>query len=56
MAIIRLSPTEVQVDDITYVFASADDGDAFESCMATADAPFCAAEHPPLSTRPNDAK
>lgn len=56
MAIIRLSPTEVQVDDMDYVFASPDDADAFESCMAAADATFCAANHPPLNTRPSDAK
>lgn len=56
MAVIRLSPTEVQVDDMDYVFISADIADAFESCMATADANFCASQHSPSETRPSDAK
>lgn len=56
MATIRISPAEVQVDDTIYVFASADDADAFEACIATVDAKFCASQTPPLHTRPADTR
>lgn len=54
MAIIRVFPTEIDIDGMIYVFASADDADAFEACMAAADVGFCASEHPPLHTKPAD--
>ena len=56
MATIRISPTEIQVEDTVYVFASADDADDFDACIATVDATFCASKYPPLSTRPADTR
>lgn len=52
MATIRLSTKEVQVDDIVYVFDVVQVADAFEACVATADAPHCAHDHRPVAQRP----
>ncbi|MBB5200390.1 hypothetical protein HNR39_002225 [Glaciimonas immobilis] len=51
MAIIRVSPTEITVDDITYVFDTAYAADAFEACVAITDVPYCVDEFPPVSVR-----
>lgn len=57
MATMRISPTEIQVDDTIYVFATADDADPFEECIATTgDASFCASQNPPLSSKPADTR
>lgn len=32
MATVRLTPTEVQVDQVIYVYESASQADAFEAC------------------------
>lgn len=51
MATIRISPTEVQVDRLIYVYASASQADAFEACVAAVDVGHCVTDHPPQSTR-----
>jgi hypothetical protein len=51
MATVRVSPTEVQVDQLVYVYASATQADAFEACVATVDVAHCVLEHRPQSTR-----
>jgi len=56
MATIRISPTEIQVDDTVYVFASVDDADDFDACIATVDVAFCTTKHPPMSTRAADTR
>lgn len=58
MEAIRISPTEVQVDDTVYVFTSADDADDFQACNATADATFCASPYDEtrLRTKPADTR
>jgi hypothetical protein len=47
----RLSPTEVQVDDVICVFKNATDADDFESCVATVDLKYCELEVPPIDKR-----
>lgn len=35
MATVRITPTDVQVDEMVYTFSDADAADSFESCIAT---------------------
>ena len=51
MATVRVSPTEVQVNQVIYVYAGATQADAFEACVAVVEVGHCALEHPPLNTR-----
>lgn len=51
MPTIRLTTTEVQVDDTVYCFANADHADAFEACVATVDLSHCEQEYAPLEKR-----
>jgi hypothetical protein len=51
MATVRISPTEVQVDQVVYVYASASQADAFEACVAAVDVSHCMTDHPPQATR-----
>lgn len=51
MATVRISPTEVQVDQVVYVYASASQADAFEACVAAVDVTHCALEHRPQAIR-----
>jgi hypothetical protein len=51
MATVRLTPTEVQVDQVVYVYESAIQADAFEACVAALDVEHCVLDHPPQSTR-----
>lgn len=51
MATVRLSPIEVQVDDLIYEFSVAESADAFEACVAAADVEYCQTQHVPISTR-----
>jgi hypothetical protein len=51
MATVRISPTEVQVDQVVYVYASASQADAFEACVAAVDVEHCVVDHPPQATR-----
>jgi len=51
MATVRLTPNEVQVDQIVYVYESASQADAFEACVAALDVGHCALDHPPQQTR-----
>jgi len=55
MPTIRKSTTEVQVDDTVYLFERVQLADAFEACVAAADAGHCELEHPPASKRPADS-
>lgn len=55
MAPIRLSPTEVQVHGIVYMFSDVDIADDFEACIAMTDAHYCELEHPPVSKRLADS-
>lgn len=54
MATVRISPTEVQVDEVIYSYASAAQADAFEACVAAVDVTHCVADHPPQATRKVD--
>ena len=51
MATFRLSPTEVQVDDVVCVFKNAHDADEFESCVATVEMKYCELEIPQIDKR-----
>lgn len=51
MATVRLTPNEVQVDQLVYVYESASQADAFEACVAALDVTHCALDHPPQHTR-----
>lgn len=51
MANIRISPTEVQVDDIIYTFEDAGVADDFEACVATVDVSHCTQKHVALGQR-----
>lgn len=51
MATVRVSPTEVQVDQVVYVYANASQADAFEACVAAVDISHCLTDHPPQSRR-----
>lgn len=52
MATVRLSTKEVQVDDTVYMFDIVQIADAFEACVAAADAAHCEVDFPPVSKRP----
>lgn len=52
MATVRLSTKEVQVDDTVYIFDVVQVADAFEACVAAADAGHCEVDFPPVSKRP----
>lgn len=55
MAMVRIAPNEVQVDEIIYTFADAGVADVFESCVATTgDVAHCAQDQIALHTRPAD--
>lgn len=55
MATVRISPNEVQVDEIIYTFADAGVADVFESCVATTgDVTHCAKDQIALHRRPAD--
>jgi hypothetical protein len=51
MATVRLTPTEVQVDQVVYVYGDALQADAFEACVAALDVAHCVIDHAPQSTR-----
>ena len=51
MATVRLTPTEVQVDQVIYVYADASQADAFEACVAALDVEHCVLDHPPQTSR-----
>ena len=51
MATVRLTPTEVQVDQVIYIHESAGQADAFEACVAALDVAHCVLEHPPQASR-----
>jgi hypothetical protein len=51
MATVRLTPTEVQVDQVIYVYGNASQADAFEACAAALDVAHCVLDHPPQRTR-----
>ena len=48
---IRISPTEVQVDQTIYTFESADVADEFEACVATVDVSHCETRYPSVDKR-----
>ena len=52
MPTVRLSTKEVQIDDTIYVFDVVQIADAFEACVATADAAHCEIDHKPVERRP----
>jgi hypothetical protein len=52
MPTVRLSTKEVQVDDTIYVFDVVQIADAFEACMAIADAAHCELTHRPVMKHP----
>lgn len=55
MAMIRIAPNEVQVDEIIYTFADAGVADVFESCVATTgDVLHCSKNQIALHKRPAD--
>ena len=45
---------EVQVDDTVYEFERVQLADAFEACVAVADAGHCELKHQPANKRPAD--
>ena len=51
MATVRLTPTEVQVDQVIYVYDDATQADAFEACVAALDVDHCVLDHPPQARR-----
>ena len=51
MATVRMTPTEVQVDQIIYVYENASQADAFEACVAALDVEHCVLDHPPQGRR-----
>lgn len=55
MATVRITPNEVQVDEIIYTFADAGVADVFESCIATTgDVAHCVKDQVALHKRPAD--
>jgi hypothetical protein len=55
MATVRITPNEVQVDEIIYTFADAGVADVFESCVATTgDVAHCVKDQVALHKRPAD--
>jgi hypothetical protein len=51
MATVRLSTKEVQVDNTIYIFDVVQIADAFESCVAIADAAHCELDYRPVTKR-----
>jgi hypothetical protein len=51
MITMRISPTEVQVGDIIYVFGLEPDASAFQECVASLGVKYCELELPPLDKR-----
>lgn len=51
MATVRMTPTEVQVDQIIYVYENASQADAFEACVAALDVEHCVLDLPPHDRR-----
>lgn len=51
MVTMRISPTEVQADDIIYVFDQAADASQFQDCVAKVGVKYCELELPPLDKR-----
>lgn len=51
MPIVRIATTEVQVDDVVYLFNSAMDADRFQACASTVDVGHCEQQHPPFAKR-----
>lgn len=51
MATVRIATHEVQVNDMIYVFGSADQADAFEACVATVDLSHCERDYAPIAKR-----
>lgn len=51
MATVRLTPTEVQVDQVIYVYDDATQADAFEACVAALDVDHCVLDQPPQARR-----
>jgi hypothetical protein len=51
MDTIRISPTEVQLRGVVYVFADDDVADGFEECIETVGTHYCEQEHRPVSKR-----
>jgi hypothetical protein len=55
MATIRVTPNEVQVDEIIYTFSDAGVADVFESCVATTgDVAHCIKDQVAIHKRPAD--
>lgn len=53
MATVRITPTDVQVDEMIYTFSDADIADSFESCIATTgDVAHCMKEQVVTGSRP----
>jgi hypothetical protein len=51
MATVRLTPTEIQVDQVIFTYESATQADVFEACVAALDVAHCVLDHPPQGTR-----
>ena len=51
MATVRMTPTEVQVDQIIYVYENASQADGFEACVAALDVEHCVMDYPPQDRR-----
>jgi hypothetical protein len=51
MATVRVSPTEVQVDNIIYIFESSGVADDFEACVATVDVGHCETQYLAIGKR-----
>jgi hypothetical protein len=54
MATVRVSPTEVQVDNTIYTFESSGVADDFEACVATVDVGHCEAQYLAVDKRDAD--
>lgn len=51
MATVRVSPTEVKVDDTVYTFESSGVADDFEACVATVDVTHCETQYLSIGKR-----
>lgn len=49
---IRVSDTQVQVEQTLYTFTKKDDADAFQRCLVDTSIDTCYQTHPPLSATP----
>ncbi|MEM5434421.1 hypothetical protein [Paraburkholderia diazotrophica] len=52
---IRISDTQVQVEQTAYTFANKEDADAFQQCLVSGTVETCHHDHPPVSMRPTRA-